>query len=61
MVARFSDEVVWITGGGSGLGRAMVEFASKGCRVVVSGRRLERLAETVEAVRAIGGEAARAM
>ena len=59
MVARFSDEVVWITGGGSGLGRAMaVEFASKGCRVVVSGRRLERLAETFVDVRAIGGEGA---
>ena len=50
MAVGFQDEVVWITGGGSGLGRAMaLEFASRGCRVVVSGRRLERLEDTVAA------------
>ena len=58
MAAGFRDEVVWITGGGSGLGRAMaLEFASKGCRVAISGRRMERLEETVSAVNEAGGEA----
>ncbi|MCB9675896.1 MAG: SDR family oxidoreductase [Alphaproteobacteria bacterium] len=52
----FSGSSVWITGGGSGLGRAMaVEFARQGASVAVSGRREDRLAETVAAVEAAGG------
>lgn len=43
--------VVWITGGGSGLGRAMaLECAKRGASVAVSGRRLDRLEETVAAM-----------
>lgn len=49
--------VVWITGGGSGLGRAMaLEYARRGARVAVSGRRADRLTETVETVNAAGGQ-----
>ncbi len=52
----FEGKVVWITGGGSGIGRALAhEFARQGARVAVSGRRAERLEETVEQVDAIAG------
>jgi NAD(P)-dependent dehydrogenase (short-subunit alcohol dehydrogenase family) len=55
LASEFNGKVVWITGGGSGLGRAMaVEFASRGARVAVSGRRLERLEETVSVLEAMG-------
>lgn len=51
MARRFEDKVVWITGGGSGLGRALaVEFARQGAHVAVSGRRIEKLASSVEAI-----------
>jgi NAD(P)-dependent dehydrogenase (short-subunit alcohol dehydrogenase family) len=46
----------WITGGGSGLGRAMaLRFAELGARVAVSGRREEPLLETAAAIRDAGG------
>lgn len=51
----FQDQVVWITGGGSGMGRAMARcFAGEGAHVAVSGRRADRLEETV---RLCGGDA----
>ena len=47
---------VWITGGGSGLGAAMaLEHASLGAKVAVSGRRAEKLAETVAEIERRGG------
>src|ERR1700683_946932 len=47
-----------ITGGGTGLGKAMgVRFAELGARVSVVGRRVGPLKETVEEMRAKGGEA----
>ena len=52
------DQTLFVTGGGTGLGRAMAEaFAAVGARVAVVGRRPEPLAETVAAIRAAGGVA----
>jgi len=56
-----AGQTILITGGGTGLGRAMAEqFASVGAKVGVVGRRAEPLAETVAAIRAAGGAAASA-
>ncbi|MFJ4295333.1 SDR family oxidoreductase [Curtobacterium sp. NPDC089689] len=50
--------VLWITGGGSGMGAAVaVQAASDGWTVVLSGRRVERLDAVAEQVRAAGGSA----
>ncbi len=47
-----------ITGGGTGLGRAMAEhLAALGARIGVCGRRSEPLAETVASIAAAGGRA----
>lgn len=48
----------WITGAGSGLGRAMaLRFAELGASVGLSGRRAEPLDETAGMIRAAGGRA----
>ncbi len=58
MSKRFEEKIVWITGGGSGLGREMAfEFARRGATVVVSGRRSDRLDETVDDILKTGGTA----
>jgi NAD(P)-dependent dehydrogenase (short-subunit alcohol dehydrogenase family) len=54
----FDGKVALVTGGGTGMGRAMaVEFARLGAAVVVAGRRPEPLAETVALVEADSGRA----
>ena len=56
MAKRFDQQVVWITGGGSGIGLALaIEFAREGAAVAVSGRREERLTDAVQAIEAAGG------
>ena len=44
-----SKEIVWVTGGGTGIGQAVaLLFARKGYRVAISGRRSEALQETLQ-------------
>jgi NAD(P)-dependent dehydrogenase (short-subunit alcohol dehydrogenase family) len=51
--------VVWVTGGGSGIGRAAaIELARAGARVVISGRRREALEQVVAEIATQGGDAA---
>ncbi len=51
----WKGKVVWITGGGSGIGLALaLECARRGASVAVSGRRLDRLAAAVAAIEATG-------
>jgi NAD(P)-dependent dehydrogenase (short-subunit alcohol dehydrogenase family) len=51
-----TNKVVAITGGGSGIGRALaLTFAQEGARVACLGRRLERLTETVQEIENNGG------
>ena len=56
MEKTFKNKVVWITGGGSGIGLAIaLEFAQQGARVAVSGRRADRLDGAVKQIDAAGG------
>lgn len=51
-------KVLWITGGGSGMGAASAVAAARdGWRVVLSGRRRDRLEQVADEVRAVGGTA----
>ncbi len=53
-----SGQVAWVTGGGSGIGRAAAEaLAGAGVTVVVSGRRQSALDEVVAGIEAAGGKA----
>ena len=55
---RLKDRVGIVTGGGKGLGRATaLMFAEEGAKVVVADIDLEGANETVEAIRARGGDA----
>jgi NAD(P)-dependent dehydrogenase (short-subunit alcohol dehydrogenase family) len=54
----FVGKTALVTGGGSGIGRATaLLLAERGAQVVVSGRRLESLEETVALVQDKGGQA----
>jgi NAD(P)-dependent dehydrogenase (short-subunit alcohol dehydrogenase family) len=58
MTDRLEGKVALITGAGSGMGRAAAElFAREGARVVVTDLLVDAGNETVEAVRAAGGDA----
>ena len=49
MASNCKGHVVWITGGGSGIGKALVkEFVDRGAHVAISGRRAEKLNEVAK-------------
>jgi len=53
-----SGRTAWITGAGTGYGRSIaVALAAAGTRVILSGRRGEKLAESVDEMRALGAPA----
>jgi NADP-dependent 3-hydroxy acid dehydrogenase YdfG len=51
-------KIAWVTGGGSGIGRAGAEeLAAAGASVILSGRRPAELEEVERAIAAAGGAA----
>jgi NADP-dependent 3-hydroxy acid dehydrogenase YdfG len=57
-VSRVAGKVVWVTGGGSGIGEAgAVELAKCGAHVIVSGRRPDSLARVVATITTAGAKA----
>jgi NAD(P)-dependent dehydrogenase (short-subunit alcohol dehydrogenase family) len=58
MAERFKDQVVVITGGGRGIGRATaIEFACEGATMLLAGRRMDALRTAAAEVREAGGKA----
>ena len=53
---KLEGKVAMITGGGTGIGKAAaLSLASEGARVLINGRRLQPLEETVAEIEAAGG------
>jgi NAD(P)-dependent dehydrogenase (short-subunit alcohol dehydrogenase family) len=58
MLNDLSGKIAFVTGGGSGIGKAVaLAFAQAGAKVAVASRNLERCQETVSEIKANGGEA----
>jgi NADP-dependent 3-hydroxy acid dehydrogenase YdfG len=58
MMADFAGKTVWMTGAGTGIGRAgALMFAREGAHVALLGRRRDKLEEVAAAIAAFGGSA----
>lgn len=58
MFEEFREKTLFVTGAGSGMGRAVaIRFAELGCRVALAVRRPETGEETAKIIRQAGGEA----
>lgn len=58
MAKQFESKVALVTGGNSGIGRAIsIAFGQEGAKVVVAARRASEGEETVATIRELGGEA----
>src|SRR5262245_36583355 len=56
-MSEFAGKVVLITGGNAGIGRATaIEFAKRGAKVVITGRREKEGHEVIAEIKALGGE-----
>jgi citronellol/citronellal dehydrogenase len=52
----FQGQTLWVTGGGSGIGRCVAhELAALGARVVLSGRKADKLQAVADEIRTDGG------
>src|SRR5712692_2447357 len=57
-VRRFDGKIVWVTGGGSGIGEAAaLALAGEGAAIVLTGRRPDPLEEVAGRIRNSGGTA----
>ncbi|MGE5202023.1 MAG: SDR family oxidoreductase [Acidobacteriota bacterium] len=58
-MAAFSGKVAWVTGAGTGIGRATaLMFAREGASVALIGRRRDKLEEVAAEIKALGGTSA---
>ena len=57
-MTAFAGKVVWMTGAGTGIGKAgALMFAQEGAAVALIGRRRDKLDEVAAEIQAIGGNA----
>ncbi|MDR2529367.1 MAG: 3-oxoacyl-ACP reductase FabG [Synergistaceae bacterium] len=55
---QFQDKVLFVTGGSSGIGKAVcLDFAAEGAKVIVTARSADRVQSVVDEIQAAGGAA----